>query len=278
MMTDKERNELIAQKLNEGMSLSDVQKLLSDEHGLRITFLDLRLIAADLSVDWQKHDKPKAPVPAEVVAAPAADAGAGETAALTDDEDVYDEDDDEEDFEDDDDGEGAARRDGESEEGEDAADAADDGSGTRVTLDAQPRRGTAMSGAVRFASGLHGGWYMDQTGRLGLQLAEGQEGQPSEDDIRLFQTKLSALLQKMQDDLAREAAEGKTKVDVSPVVRPGAMFSGDVEFASGAKGEWTLDQSGRLGFQLGEGSAKPTPRDMQLFQMELQRVLQNKGL
>lgn len=276
MMTNKERNELIAQKLNEGMSLSDVQKLLSDEHGLRMTFLDLRLIAADLSVDWQKHDKPKNPAPAAVVAAPAADAGAGETDALTEDEDAYDEDDDEVEDGGAEDDEVAAAREGDADD--DATDADDDGSGTRVTLDAQPRRGTAMSGAVRFASGLHGGWYMDQTGRLGLQLAEGQDAQPSEDDIRLFQTKLSALLQKMQDDLAREAAEGKTKVDVSPVVRPGAMFSGDVEFASGAKGEWTLDQSGRLGFQLGEGSAKPTPRDMQLFQMELQRVLQSKGL
>ena len=276
MMTIKERNELIAQKLNEGMSLSDVQKLLSDEHGLRMTFLDLRLIAADLSVDWQKHDKPKKPAPAAVVAAPAADAGAGKPDALTEDEDAYDEDDDEVAESGAEDDEVAAAREGDADD--DATDADDDGSGTRVTLDAQPRRGTAMSGAVRFASGLHGGWYMDQTGRLGLQLAEGQDAQPSEDDIRLFQSKLSALLQKMQDDLAREAAEGKTKVDVSPVVRPGAMFSGDVEFASGAKGEWTLDQSGRLGFQLGEGSAKPTPRDMQLFQMELQRVLQNKGL
>lgn len=276
MMTIKERNELIAQKLNEGMSLSDVQKLLADEHGLRMTFLDLRLIAADLSVDWQKHDKPKTPAPAAVVAAPAADAGAGETDALTEAEDAYDEDDDEVEDGGAEDDEVAAAREGDADD--DATDADDDGSGTRVTLDAQPRRGTAMSGAVRFASGLHGGWYMDQTGRLGLQLAEGQDAQPSEDDIRLFQSKLSALLQKMQDDLAREAAEGKTKVDVSPVVRPGAMFSGDVEFASGAKGEWTLDQSGRLGFQLGEGSAKPTPRDMQLFQMELQRVLQNKGL
>lgn len=276
MMTNKERNELIAQKLNEGMSLSDVQKLLADEHGLRMTFLDLRLIAADLSVDWQKHDKPKKPAPAAVVAAPAADAGAGETDALTEAEDAYDEDDDEVAESGAEDDEVAAAREGDADD--DATDADDDGSGTRVTLDAQPRRGTAMSGAVRFASGLHGGWYMDQTGRLGLQLAEGQDAQPSEDDIRLFQSKLSALLQKMQDDLAREAAEGKTKVDVSPVVRPGAMFSGDVEFASGAKGEWTLDQSGRLGFQLGEGSAKPTPRDMQLFQMELQRVLQSKGL
>ena len=68
MMTNKERDELIARKLNEGMSLSDVQKLLADEYDQRMTFLELRLIAADLSVDWQKHDKPKA---APAAAAPA---------------------------------------------------------------------------------------------------------------------------------------------------------------------------------------------------------------
>jgi len=276
MMTNKERDELIARKLNEGMSLSDVQKLLADEYDQRMTFLELRLIAADLSVDWQKHDKPKA--------APAAAAPAGADIAAVGDQDALAEDGDEDDAFADDNEDAAEGEDenaeavGESEDEDSAEDAEEGGSSTRVTVDAQPRRGTAMSGAVRFASGLHGEWYMDQTGRLGLQLAEGQEGQPSEDDIRLFQDKLSALLQTMQDDLAREAAEGKTKVNVSPVVRPGAMFSGDVEFASGAKGEWTLDQSGRLGFQLGEGSAKPSSRDMQLFQMELQRVLQSKGL
>lgn len=253
MMTDKERNKLIAQKLNEGMPLSDVQKLLADEYGLRMTFLELRLIAADLNVDWQKHDKPKASEAPATAASGAEDDAAEEGA---EDENLDSEDND------------VAE--------DDAAD--DGGAGTRVTVDAQPRRGTAMSGSVRFASGLLGEWYLDQMGRPGLQLAEGQEGQPSEDDIRLFQAELGAILQKMQDDLVREAAEGKTKVNVSPVVRPGAMFSGDVVFASGAKGEWSLDQTGRLGLQPAEGSAKPTQRDMQLFQMELQRVLQSKGL
>ncbi|NMA45846.1 MAG: hypothetical protein GX945_04725 [Lentisphaerae bacterium] len=252
MMTDKERNELIAQKLNEGMPLSDVQKLLADEYGLRMTFLELRLIAADLNVDWQKHDKPKAPeVPTTAAALPEDDAEEGDEDEELDSEDEAVADDNE-------DGEGG-------------------GAGTRVTVDEQPRRGTAMSGSVRFASGLLGEWFLDQMGRPGLQLAEGQEGQPSEEDIRLFQAELSAIMQKMQDDLAREAAEGKTKVNVSPVVRPGAMFSGDVVFASGAKAEWTLDQTGRLGLQPAEGSAKPTQRDMQLFQMELRRVLQSKG-
>jgi hypothetical protein len=258
MMDKEERDALIAQKLNEGMPLAELQRLLADDYDLRMTFLELRLIAADLSVDWQKQDKPK-------VAAPTETAAATELAA-------------------DEDGDFAeADADG-SDDAEDFANEADEageageGSGTRVTLDSQPRRGTSMSGSVRFASGLHGEWFMDQMGRPGLQLAEGQEGQPSEEDIMEFQSQLGALLQEMQDDLTREAAEGKTKINLSPVLRPGTVYGGDVTFASGAQGEWSVDQVGRLGFEPAEGSAKPTARDMQLFQLELQRVLQSKGL
>jgi hypothetical protein len=59
-MTDQERNELIARKLSEGMSLSDVQKLLASEHGIQMTYLALRLLAADLPVTWQRAPpKPK---------------------------------------------------------------------------------------------------------------------------------------------------------------------------------------------------------------------------
>ena len=51
-----ERDRFIAEKLNEGLSLSEVQKLLDSELGIRLTYLDLRLIAADLEVNWQKQD------------------------------------------------------------------------------------------------------------------------------------------------------------------------------------------------------------------------------
>lgn len=62
-MTDQERNQLIAQKLGEGMSLSDLQKLLASEYGIQMTYLDLRLLAADLPVNWKRQEKPKKPEP-----------------------------------------------------------------------------------------------------------------------------------------------------------------------------------------------------------------------
>jgi hypothetical protein len=61
-MTDQERNQLIAQKLGEGMSLSDLQKLLAREHNLPMTYLELRLLAADLPVKWKK-EPPRKPEP-----------------------------------------------------------------------------------------------------------------------------------------------------------------------------------------------------------------------
>ncbi len=56
-MTDTERNQLISRLLNqEGRSLSEVQKVLAAEHGITMTYLDLRLLAAELEVDWKKQD------------------------------------------------------------------------------------------------------------------------------------------------------------------------------------------------------------------------------
>ena len=56
-MNTEERNQFIAEKLDEGLSLADIQKLLADEHDVNITYLDLRLIAAELDVDWKKQDE-----------------------------------------------------------------------------------------------------------------------------------------------------------------------------------------------------------------------------
>jgi len=64
-MTDQERNQLIARKLGEGLSLSDVQKLLAQEYGIRMTYLELRLLAAELPVDWRSQEPAKKPEPAK---------------------------------------------------------------------------------------------------------------------------------------------------------------------------------------------------------------------
>jgi hypothetical protein len=68
----------------------------------------------------------------------------------------------------------------------------------------------------------------------------------------------------------------RTMVTISKLVRPGAVFSGDVHFASGAKAEWALDQYGRLALNPAPGSSKPTEQDQQEFVAELQRQLQGK--
>lgn len=70
---------------------------------------------------------------------------------------------------------------------------------------------------------------------------------------------------------------GKTTVEVSKVVRPGAALSGKVSFGSGASGEWYLDQYGRIGFTPDEGSANPDQQDAQEFQSALQAEMQKMG-
>ena len=45
--------------MSEGCSLSEVHKQLAEEYDISLTYLDLRLIAAELEVDWQKQDQKK---------------------------------------------------------------------------------------------------------------------------------------------------------------------------------------------------------------------------
>ncbi len=69
-------------------------------------------------------------------------------------------------------------------------------------------------------------------------------------------------------------AAGKLSISVDQMPAPGAMLSGYVRFASGAKAHWFLDEMGRLGLEPELGSEKPTQKDMQEFSMELRRMLQ----
>lgn len=83
---------------------------------------------------------------------------------------------------------------------------------------------------------------------------------------------VDAELEPEADDLADGPAGGKTTVSLSKLVRPGAIFSGDVHFKSGLKAEWWVDNAGRLGLNP-KGSGRPNEEDVREFQMELQRLL-----
>jgi hypothetical protein len=68
-MDTETRDRFITEKLNEGLSLSEVQKLLGSELGIRLTYLELRLLAADLAVDWERQDPPAPDPDSETVEA-----------------------------------------------------------------------------------------------------------------------------------------------------------------------------------------------------------------
>ena len=257
-MTTKERDEYIASQLNAGVSLSDVQTKLAQEYGVKMTYFELRMLAMGLAVDWEKQDKPKpAATPAPVVAAPQEAAADDDDMAAADDFNADDAADTEAEPTDDDDNEEP-----------DDDEAATDGE-TKIVLDETPHPGAALSGTAVFASGASGKWALSRNGRLGFEPDEGSK-EPDENDWQLFQAELQKTLQGVEEE------DNPTVVDVDKVVRPGVQLSGSVTFASGAKGTWYIGQRG-LGVEPEEGSAKPTQKDVILFQRKLQEVLQKQG-
>ena len=257
-MTNEERNRVIMEKLNEGMSLSDVQKFLERECGLRMTYFDLRMLAADLQVDWEKQDRPKADTSIDVSKAPVQrpqppppqpqpQEGA----------------DDDEQPEDGGDGQAAPA----------PAPAPADGH-SAIVLDETPIPGAAVSGTVTFPSGASGRWVLTRDGRFGLEPDEGS-AQPTEDDYAVFQQDLQRKL--AGDDEPEDPNAGPTVIDIDAITRPGVMVSGTVTFSSGATGRWALGGRGELDLVEDEGSAKPTRRDIQAFRRELMGVLRQKG-
>jgi hypothetical protein len=73
------------------------------------------------------------------------------------------------------------------------------------------------------------------------------------------------------------AAEGTVAVSVDQIARPGALVSGKVTFSDGQKAAWTLDQMGRLGLAADQKGYRPTPADVEQFQIALQNELSRAG-
>lgn len=71
---------------------------------------------------------------------------------------------------------------------------------------------------------------------------------------------------------------GGVSVTVDTVTRPGALISGRVNFSDGQQAEWFMDQMGRLGLVPRQQGYRPSPADMQAFQMQLERELQQFGI
>ena len=154
----------IAQELEKGTSLSDIQNLVNEKFNQRMTYMDIRIMASSLDVDWRSLDpNAKKDVPQaenEEVAE-----SAGEPSEVSDDEEEVP------------DSENAVAGD------------------TVVEVNPLARPGMMFSGSVKFASGSSAEWYVDSMGRLGLENLVGEK--PTREDIEAFQKELDKVIRKM---------------------------------------------------------------------------------
>ena len=143
-MSDDKVKKIVAGYLAEDIPLSDIQKLLLEDHEINMTFMELRLLSADLEVNWAKFD----PTPA------------------ADDEDE--------------------------EDGEESAEEEIE-EGVQIEVSRVVRPGAMVSGSFECPSGAAGEWFIDQMGQLGVKLKD-EEVTPTEDESMEFQYKLRELL------------------------------------------------------------------------------------
>ena len=165
MLTDDQKA-AVAQWVGEGDGLSDIQKRLSDEFGLSMTYMDVRFLIIDLDLTL-KEDEPPAPEPEpEPVAVP-------ETAPEP------------------------APAPGPTLEAAAAADAEAPAAGGAISVevDRVVKPGAVVSGSVTFSDGQQATWVLDQLGRLALDAGD-KDYRPSEQDISDFQVALRDALQK----------------------------------------------------------------------------------
>ncbi|MFA6717308.1 MAG: hypothetical protein WCS27_18150 [Victivallaceae bacterium] len=149
MSGENDIKKFMAQKLGEGLSLAEIQKLIEEKFNKRMTFLDIRLMASALdTVDWEKE---------------AAREKAEEEAEAEKDQETTD---------------------------KPEKDTAGQKGKCVVELSKLVKPGAVAHGSVKFPSGVSGNWALDQMGRLGM---EKNTGEPTEADLKAFQKELQKL-------------------------------------------------------------------------------------
>ena len=157
MKLDEAHKQKVSEWLEAGLKLADIQKRLSSELGVTLTYMEVRLVVDDLRLT------PKDPEPPQTPEAPRKDLLAGtepEASAPT------------------------------------APSLAPEspseptrGGGVSGTVAPLARPGTVASGSLPFSAGNVAEWYLDQMGRLGL-LPKQTGYRPSQPDVLAFQTEL----------------------------------------------------------------------------------------
>jgi hypothetical protein len=163
MNLDEAQRTKVSQWISEGLKLSDIQNRLASEFGLRLTYMDVRLLVDDLKLTPKDIEPPKS----ATLGASAPSGGANPPAP-------------------------AAKK----AAGGPPAQQANPPGGVSVQVDQLTRPGAVVSGKVTFSDGNTADWYFDQTGRLGL-LPQQQGYRPPQADLQQFQAALDAELSKL---------------------------------------------------------------------------------
>jgi hypothetical protein len=140
MSLTEDQRAAISKWIEEGASLSDIQKRLKEEFQISLTYLETRLLADDLKLALKEPERPIEPPPL-----PTPDkAGPSATGKVS------------------------------------------------VSIDQITRPGAMVSGRATFSDGQSAEWYLDQTGRLGLNPST-PGYRPSQQDVMDFQVELEKL-------------------------------------------------------------------------------------
>jgi hypothetical protein len=128
MILDESQRQRVTAWILQGAKLSEIQSRLAEEFGLRLTYMEVRLLVDDLKLTPKDPERPKEPEPPPAQEPKSADLKGGASAP------------------------GSSAAIGK----------------VSVTVDQLTRPGAVASGKVTFSDGQGGDWYLDQTGRLGV--------------------------------------------------------------------------------------------------------------
>ncbi len=157
MNLDDAQMKQVSAWIHAGLKLSEIQSRLAAELGVRLTYMEARLLVDDLKL-VPKDAEPPAPTPTIGKPPPARAAGASPAAA--------------------------------------PAGAAPGVGSVTMSVDALARPGALVSGQVTFSDGHRAAWYLDELGRLGLAPQQNGY-RPAAADVQQFQMALETELAKL---------------------------------------------------------------------------------
>jgi hypothetical protein len=157
---DETQKKKVTDWISQGLKLSEIQNRMASELGLKLTYMDVRLLVDDLKLTPRDVEPVKSATLGTGGPAPAPSAARTSQAAQT------------------------------------PTETAQPAGKVSVSVDQIARPGAVASGKVTFSDGNSAEWYFDQMGRLGL-LPKQQGYRPPQEDLQQFQMALDAQLNRM---------------------------------------------------------------------------------